>query len=150
MINLNLPDSSRIWVYQSNRFFSNDEISFVQNKLNGFIQGWNNHGKNLTADARVLSPSFIILAVNESDLNASGCSIDSSVRFVKQIGEELNIDFFDRLKVLIEKDEEFKYVSIHTLTDYKDCKTFNTLVQTIGEFKNSFKIPVNQSPLFQI
>ena len=150
MINTTLPDSSRVWVYQSNRFFSSDEIKFVQDKLKSFIQGWNNHGTNLTADAFVVSPSFVILAVNESDINASGCSIDSSVRFIKQIGEELKIDFFNRLKVLIENNNEFKYVSLHALADYDDCNTFNTLVQTLGEFKNSFKISVRQSPLFQI
>lgn len=150
MINTTLPDSSRVWVYQSNRFFSKDEIQFIEGKLKTFIQGWNNHGTNLTADAFVFSPSFVVLSVNESDINASGCSIDSSVRFIKKIGEELNIDFFNRLKVLIEKDNELKYVSLHALSDYEDFNTFNTLVQTLGEFKSSFKIPVKQSPLFQI
>jgi hypothetical protein len=150
MIQTSLPDTSRVWVYQSNRFFSKEEKSFIENQLSEFIKGWNNHGTNLTADAFVVDPSFIVLAVNEADINASGCSIDSSVRFVKQIGQELNVDFFNRLKLLVEKEGEQKYVSIHSLSEVQDWNIYNTLVQTLGDFKKSFLIPVSSSPLLQL
>jgi len=150
MIQTALPDTSRVWVYQSNRFFSKEEKSVIENQLSEFIKGWNNHGTNLTADVFVVEPSFIVLAVNEADINASGCSIDSSVRFVKQIGQELKIDFFNRLKLLVEKEGEQKYVSIHSLAEVQDWNIYNTLVQTLGDFKKSFLIPVSSSPLLQL
>ncbi len=150
MITTNLPLSSRVWVYQSNRIFTETEQEIINVKLADFVKGWNNHGTNLTASAFVVEPSFVVLAVNEADINASGCSIDSSVRFIKQIGQELKIDFFNRLKVLIEKEGEYKYIMLHDLAEYESWNIYNILVQNLEEFNQSFKIPVTESPLLQI
>ena len=44
---------------------------------------------------------FLILAVDESQASASGCSIDSSVKFVKAMESELGTDFFNRMNLVI-------------------------------------------------
>ena len=91
------PDHSRVWIYQADRQLDGTELAFVKDGLDAFIADWAAHGKGLQARGEVVYGRILILCVNESSVHASGCSIDSSVRFVKALGSELGVDFFDRL-----------------------------------------------------
>jgi hypothetical protein len=39
----NLPEDSKIWIYQSNRKFSDDEMIDIENDLKTFIENWSAH-----------------------------------------------------------------------------------------------------------
>jgi hypothetical protein len=45
----NLPEESRIWIYQSNRKFSDEEIAEIESDLKSFIENWSAHGTSLEA-----------------------------------------------------------------------------------------------------
>ena len=40
----NLPDNSRVWIYQSDREFTAQEIDFISDKAKAFIESWTRHG----------------------------------------------------------------------------------------------------------
>ena len=42
-----LPEESKVWIYQSNRKFSDDEILEIESDLKSFVEGWNAHGTSL-------------------------------------------------------------------------------------------------------
>ena len=84
-----LPGESRIWIYQSNRKFSEEEFSEIETDLKAFVEEWAAHGTSLEASFLLKYNRFIILAVNQDVQAATGCSIDSSVRFIKQIEKTL-------------------------------------------------------------
>jgi hypothetical protein len=88
-----------------------------------------------------------VLVADESSTKASGCSIDSSVRFIKEIGSKLKIDFFNRLYVLIEKDGEFKRVHFSDLSEYTNWNLFNPMVKTLGEMRTNWIVPVQESAM---
>lgn len=88
----------RIWIYQSDRELSETEVGLANNKLQEFAAQWKAHGKELAARAEIRYNRFIILFLNESVEAASGCSIDSSVRFLKAIENELGVNLFDRMQ----------------------------------------------------
>ena len=102
----NLPGHSRVWLYLADRKLDGTEAHFLNEKLKPFLDTWAAHNKKLQCDGTLLFSQYLILAVNEDIENASGCSIDSSVRFVKGLGQELNIDFFNRLNVLVIENQE--------------------------------------------
>jgi hypothetical protein len=102
----NLPAHSRVWLYLADRKLDATEAQYVNEQLHHFLSNWAAHNKKLTCDGTLLFNQYIILAVNEDIESASGCSIDSSVRFVKSLGQELNVDFFNRLKVLVIENQE--------------------------------------------
>ena len=54
------------------------------------------HASGLKATGGILHNYFIVLVVDEQINKPGGCSIDSSVRFIKSIGEKYNVDFFNR------------------------------------------------------
>ena len=43
----NLPEDSKIWIYQSNRKFSEEEITEIENELKTFLENWSAHGTGL-------------------------------------------------------------------------------------------------------
>ena len=145
-----LASDSRVWVYQSNRPFSENEKVQLTEAFKVFVDSWAAHGSKLVADATIIGDYFVVLAVDEKTAMASGCSIDSSVKFIKTIGQQFNIDFFNRLKLVVQKENETKMISFSDLGQYEDWKIYNTLVNTIDLLNTSFLIPVNESELFKM
>ncbi len=145
-----LSNDSRVWVYQSNRTFSENEKSLLNESFKEFVSSWAAHGSKLVADAIVIGDYFVVLAVDEKIAMASGCSIDSSVKFIKSIGHQLNIDFFNRLKLVVKKESETKMISFSDLNQYNDWNIYNTLVNTVKQLNTLFLIPVQESELNKI
>ena len=144
-----LPDTSRVWLYVSDRPFDATESNYIQDALSDFTQNkWATHGTKLMASGSVLMNQLVVLAVDEEVMNASGCSIDSSVRLMKQLGTELKVDFFNRLFVLISKESEIKRVHFQELHQYSDWKLLNPMVSSLEEVRNRFLIDVKESNLF--
>ncbi len=101
-----MPENSRVWIYQANRKLNSDEIPTVQDRLKQFCESWNTHGTLMPTSFTILDEQIIVLSVDERNLGASGCSIDSSVRVLSQIENDLNLNLRDQGKVSIKKSEE--------------------------------------------
>ncbi|MGB0879774.1 MAG: ABC transporter ATPase, partial [Polaribacter sp.] len=71
----NLPDNSRIWIYQSDREFTQEEIEKITQKATHFINQWTRHGEDLKGSFTIKYNQFLVLAVDEGFNNVSGCSI---------------------------------------------------------------------------
>jgi|NOAtaT_6_FD_contig_51_1356850_length_1185_multi_2_in_0_out_0_2 hypothetical protein len=148
-----MPESTRVWVYQCNRDFSNDELEQLNSKIKSFCLNWKAHGNSLDATYNVIFNRFIVLAVNEQNETASGCSIDSSVRFIKELEKEFNVDFFDRLKVCyIDKNNQLKSFNFHHLFPLLNANeinletpVFNNMVTTKSEFVGNWLTPLRES-----
>jgi hypothetical protein len=82
---------------------------------------------------------------------ASGCSIDASTRWLKDLGAEMNLDFFDRSVTFLQNNElktaeigKIKsLVSEEMLTP--DTLIFNNLVPNIQEFNNNWQVKASDS-----
>jgi hypothetical protein len=147
-----LSPSSKTWVYTSTRAFSATEAADIQNKITAFTAGWNSHKVELTAAGALLYNRFVVLMVDESQVGVSGCSIDSSVKFIKELGAAYHTDFFDRLYICYKNGDEIigcnqetfsEKVSLGEITE--DTLVFNNLVQTKQEWENNWLIPFGKS-----
>jgi hypothetical protein len=96
-----LPDSSRIWLYVSSRRFSAAEQLVIRESLQDFCGGWATHGKEMPSSFEILHDQVLVLAVDESQLGASGCSIDSSVRALQSLEQALGVDLVNQGKVTL-------------------------------------------------
>ena len=141
-----LNENSRVWIYQSDRILKEAEILFLNSELKVFVAQWAAHGNQLFGDHLVYLNRFIVLCVDESQSNASGCSIDASVRFVKELGKELSIDFFNRMNVYLEKDNDFKYIHISGIKEFSEWNVYNPMVVSLKELRDQWLIPVSDSP----
>lgn len=96
-----LPGHARVWVYQSNKTLNEKQLEVIQQKLTKFCEGWNTHGNSMPASFQILDSQIVILAVDESNLGTSGCSIDSSVRTLRELESLLGINLTDQGKVTV-------------------------------------------------
>jgi hypothetical protein len=148
----NLADHSRVWVYQSNRPFSEREQIVLTSQINGFVQDWAAHGRDLLASGAVLLDQFIVLAVDEQQAGASGCSIDKSVNFMKELAAQYDVSLFDRLTFTFLKNEK---VETAVASDFKrfytegslsaDTLVFDNLVSTVGDLRTTWLKPLASS-----
>lgn len=140
-----LNPESKLWLYQSNRALNSTEITWLNEQLEEFTKQWAAHGNQLTAAGEVLNPFFVALAVDLTHENASGCSIDASVRFIKSVGTELNVDFFNRLKMLVEDNEgNQNLVPFKQIIEQSQNFVYNPLVEKIGDLDSKFKIKIGE------
>lgn len=91
-----LPENARVWVYQSDRILNDAEINEISEYLSSQISGWESHGSPLQASFEFFYDKFLVIGVNTLYQDPSGCSIDSSTRWLKEIQHNFGIDFFDR------------------------------------------------------
>lgn len=147
-----LPETSRVWIYQSNRSFSDTELEEITSKLDIFIESWTAHGSDLKAGYDIRYKRFIILALDQELNKATGCSIDASVTFIQQLEKEYNVDLLDKMNVSYKQGE---FVAHKTLTDFrkmakekavsKNTIVFNNLVTNIEELNESWEVPASES-----
>ncbi|WP_118193143.1 ABC transporter ATPase [Albibacterium indicum] len=142
----------RIWIYQSDRELSETEVGLANNKLQEFAAQWKAHGKELAARAEIRYNRFIILFLNESVEAASGCSIDSSVRFLKAIENELGVNLFDRMQTAYFDGDQVKAASRTELEALlsageinQDTLVFDNTVQSSEELAKRWIVPIKDS-----
>jgi hypothetical protein len=102
---------SRVWIYQADRNLSAKEENMAAYFLKNAIQSWTAHGATLLASAQILESRFIVIALDENENMASGCSIDASTHWIKELGTNLGLDFFDRSLTYVE-GKEIKSIAI--------------------------------------
>ncbi|GAA4008819.1 hypothetical protein GCM10022408_21190 [Hymenobacter fastidiosus] len=94
-----LPTSARIWIYQASRPLTAAEVAGVEPALAQFAAAWTSHGRSLQASATVLHQQFLVIGLNEAVADASGCSIDASVRFVQQLEQQLGVALLEKSRL---------------------------------------------------
>ena len=147
-----LPNNSRIWIYQSNREFTKKEVEYISKKAQDFINQWTRHGDRLKGSFTIKYNHFLALAVDESFTTISGCSIDSSVRFVKELENELNLDLMNKMNVTF-KDENriysVKLINFQQLVKQgrvtPETIVFNNMVSSKSDFESNWEIPAKDS-----
>lgn len=140
------PAHSRVWTYKANRKLTAEDKGVIAEILNDFVPKWASHGNQLFGGWEVRHDWFVVLAVNEDQSMASGCSIDSSVQIMKSIGKAIDVDFFNRMNVLIEKEQELKEVHFSELSQFGDWKVFNPMITKLDELQNAWPQLIAESP----
>lgn len=149
--------SSRVWVYQSSRLLTMSEALDAEERLNEFAEQWLSHGADVKAAAFLFFGQFIILMADETVAGVSGCSTDSSVRFIKSLETAYHIELFDRTSLAFAvKDASgsyrvqfLPYQQLQYALDNgfitADTLYFNNLVSTKEELESKWIVPVKES-----
>lgn len=155
-LNKDFSPQSKVWVYQASRLLSIGEAFAAEEMVNDFVEEWKSHGDAVKAQGLVIFGYFVILIADESQTTVGGCSTDSSVNFIKKLGEKFGVDFLDRKQlafvlndtIQILPFEQVEYALEHNFL-FPDTIYFNNLVATKADLENNWIIPVNKSWLAQ-
>ena len=150
----------RIWIYQAERKLNAEEAELLLERMDKFTEQWTAHGKQLVAQALLKYNQFLIIRVNEGLVKATGCSIDKSTDTLKQVQQELELDFFDRMQIAYRDGENIKTVSrtefeklIESGKVDENTIVFNNMVGNSRELESNWEIPLKDSwhaQVFQI
>lgn len=147
-----LPEESRVWIYQANRSFTDNELEEIKEKLNVFLDNWTAHGSDLQAGYKIEYKRFIVIGLNQNLNTATGCSIDASVRFIQALEQDYNVDLMDKMNVSYKQGD---FIAYKSLLDFKKMAkdravskntiVFNNLVTNIAEFNENWEVPASES-----
>lgn len=147
-----LPLESRIWIYQSNRKFSESEREEIAQRTRQFLEQWSAHGAPLQASFELPYDRFIVIGLNAEVQAATGCSIDASVHFIQQLEKDFNIDLLDKMNVTFKNGE---FLAHKTLAEFKKMAkeravtgqtiVFNNLLNTVEEYRSVWEVPAQES-----
>jgi hypothetical protein len=149
---MQFSENSRVWVYQANKKLSETEVQQIKILLDNFTTSWTAHNNQLKAKGEIRYNRFLILIVDEGQAGASGCSIDKSVNFIKQLEQQFNINLLDRFNLAYREGNEvlsaprhdfeamLKQGSINTNTI-----VFNNMVQNLKELETKWEVPFKDS-----
>jgi len=147
-----LPESSRVWVYQADRSFTQQESALIEEKLTGFVHGWKRHGDDLRASFLVKHNQFIVLAVDENYNDVSGCSIDASVHIIKQLQVDLQIDLLNKMNITFRDGDAINTVSMAQFKEFAkldkikpETVVFNNMIASKKQFSSAWEVEAGKS-----
>lgn len=142
----------RVIIYPASRPFSAKESKAISEKLFDFLATWAAHGKPLSSSFKIEKNQFVVVCVDEDKEAASGCSIDALTGVFRELDNEFNFGFFDRMKASYVLDGEVKTIA---LKDFKEglkngsiphsIEVFDFSKNTYVNFLSDFLLPLKRS-----
>jgi len=111
-----ISDESKLWIYQSNRPFKDELINSLEKKISQFLSSWTSHGSELNSAFTIKYNLFLFIALDENNSNATGCSIDKLMSFIKILEKEYSLRLLDRLDISYRKGND---IIVDRLNDFK-------------------------------
>lgn len=148
-------DSSRVWIFQSNRAFSEREEEEMNEQLQNFYMQWKSHGDEVKGWAKILLNQFVVVLADVKPEDMGGCSTDSMMRVIKSFEKQYQVDLFDRQTItfLVKGKAEplplqqVKYALENGYIE-TDSLLFNNLVDTKAKLQSEWLVPLNKSWLW--
>lgn len=146
-------ENSHVWIYQGNKIFNDKEAKEINDILQSFIQEWKSHGTPVKGYAALLFGQFIVFMADEAASGiVGGCSTDTSVRLMKHIEKDFDVDLFDRQMLAFIIDKEIQLIPLSQVNSSLDDAIittntlyFNNTILTKKELLNNWIIPVKKS-----
>jgi hypothetical protein len=149
----NMPNRARVWVYPCSRTLSDSEVTDISIRLQTFINEWLSHQRVVEGSGAVLNHRFIVLSADESNVDVSGCSIDSSVKFVKELEKIFGLQCFERTHLyFLNEGGTVDTVDFRDIqeawekgTIHEGSLIFNLQASTIEDLKGNWMKPILSS-----
>lgn len=147
-----MPAHSRIWVYQGSSLMDEAETARLRQQAINFVENWTAHQAGLKASVEIFHNLFVVFAVDETFNDASGCSLDKKVHFMKETGAAMGQNFFDRMRLSVLMNSKPVLIHLNELEQNFAAGVlngsslfFNNLVTNMDEFRSSWMVPIVDS-----
>ena len=118
-----ISDESKVWIYSSEKKLNINQLAYIKKKISNHLVNWQSHKKDIEAAVDIVEDRFIIIAVDEAKVSASGCSIDSLQRLIQDIELYLSISLLNRLNIYCIINDKIVCVPLSSLKDKVDSGT---------------------------
>ena len=150
---LAFPDESRVWIYQADKPFKEEDIPHVNEDIEAFCRQWTSHNQDLKAIGGVMHDLFVVLVVDETMASTSGCSIDKSVAFVKKLEQKYHCTLLERSNIAwLDEKEEIQIIPLNALKQAVgdgqislNTRVFDNLVANRKDYIQRWTVPLGES-----
>ena len=142
-----LPDDARCWIFGASAPVDDIDDQRLLAAVDAFLLQWKAHGAPLTASRDWRDEHFLVIAVDQNQEGASGCSIDGLFRTLKgletAIGASLVegglVYFRDPLGLVhaVARDDFELLVKQGEVNG--ETKVFDTTLSTLGDYRTKFE-----------
>ena len=147
-----LPPNAKVWIYQSDRNLSNIDIELIEREVKLFLNNWSSHNKEIESSFEIRYNRFIIIGLNENINSASGCSIDKSLNFIKDLQSLLKVNFLNRLDVAYKTGNDINSISLSEFQTMirekklsKDSIVYNNMISSKQSYINNWETTIENS-----
>ena len=147
-----LPPNAKVWIYQSDTNLSITDVELIEKEVKFFLNNWSSHNKEIESSYEIRYNRFLIIGLNENINSASGCSIDKSVNFIKNLQSILKVNFLNRLDVAYKIGNEINSISLLEFQDMirenklsKDSIVYNNMIDTKKLYLNNWETTIENS-----
>ncbi|MBS1592182.1 MAG: hypothetical protein JST07_08775 [Bacteroidetes bacterium] len=148
----NFHPTSKVWIYQSNRLFTLNEVFTIEKMLTDFTTTWQSHGDAVKGYANLFFGQFIILMADETVAQLGGCSISSSMQVIKEIEKLFKVELFNRHSLAFIVKNKIEILPLQQLNyalenNFITANTlyFNNLVANKEELLSKWIVPIKES-----
>lgn len=148
-----LPDASRVWVFGSDPALTDAAAKTLLGGVDSHLKDWKAHGQPLTVAREWLEDRFLVVAVDQTQTGASGCSIDGLFRVLQQLESRVDasligggrVYFRDHHGVVqaVHRGDIDRLVQAGEIT--KDTVVFDTTLSDLGDWRTKFELPARES-----
>jgi len=148
-----LPDSSRTWVFGSDRTLDEAKSKMVMKEVDAFLHQWKAHGAELTTGRDWRYGRFLTVAVDQSTAGASGCSIDGLFRALKSLEPKLGASlvtsgliFYCDEKGAVQSVTRERFAALGASGKVgPQTRVFDPTVTSLGEWRARFALDLKDS-----
>jgi len=150
-----LPDNARLWIFACERPLAEHELAQLRSNMEQFMTNWTAHKRELTTSWKTEYEQFIFVAVDESAMSASGCSIDSLVHNLQKFEQQIACNIVNTNSKVFYRDGEqqircvdrfeFKELAKKDAVD-EETVVFNNVIQSVAELRQKrWEVPMKES-----
>ena len=138
-------DQSRIWIYAAEQKLTQDQEGYILKEISTHLQNWEAHKVPLTAGVTILENHFIIVALDDSEHGASGCSIDTLQKLIQNLEKDLSISLLNRLNIFCKIEDEILCIPSFQLVSIAKSNTlfYDLTIQKKSELYSYLK-PISE------
>lgn len=146
------PTTAKVWIYQSNRLLTDMEVQLIRTAATSFLNNWESHGSPVKGYIEVRDNAFVVVMADDSSDKMCGRAIDGSIKFVKELEQNMGIPFLDRMNTAWVDNN---IINVGTINQFRDALNsgiittntvvFNNTITTKQEFENNWKLSMKNS-----
>lgn len=146
-----LPDASSVWIFAAPAGVHPEQASRIREAVPAFLDNWTAHGSPVPSSWKMVDDRFVLIAADERQ-SPSGCSIDALYRFMRDLGNDLGVDFLDSHQIYYSEEGTVRAVSrdqFRSLAEEGEVdgntEVIDPSVDTLGAWRSGFRRPASES-----
>ena len=148
-----LPDASRVGGFGRDRPVSEGGTTALLKGVEEYLASWKAHGAPLTVASQLRDNRFLVIAVDQTQAGATGCSIDGLFRVLQGLEPKIGASlvgggrvFYRDAQAVVQSTTQAEVPTLVASGGItKDTVVFDTSLTDLGAFRSGFEKRAKES-----